>query len=132
MGIVTGDARTSFIGAVASGGGISAPLVGLFTAWLTEIADYKSRTGIEWGITGAATAILVAWLERLEPAITIVFIVMYAITAIFVHDTVSTLFGDESRTDHVTLRSVLIYGVNILVTTVVIFKVFDFMESLID
>jgi len=132
MSIVTNDASARVVGSAVFWAGLGAPLVGMFVAWSANFADYHSGTSIEWGITGAAIALLLAWLEKVDFATAIVLIVMYAITAVLVYDSVSILFGDESQTDHVTLKSILLYSSNVLVTTFVIFKVFSFIESLID
>lgn len=128
--VLTTHASAGIIGTLAFGSGFGAPFVGLFAAWSASATDYKSRTGMEWGITGAVTALLVAWLARLDFVTALGLAALYAITAVFVCNADS--FGDESRIEHITPRSLLVYGINSLVAAVLIFRVLDFVESLID
>lgn len=118
--------------AVFGGGGIGSAVVGVVVAWLENVSGHKSHAGLGWGIVGAISACLVSWLVHLPFAFSIVWIAMYAGSAIAAYRSVSALFDDGQTEYRLTPRSITIYCLGVLVTSGVIYAAFEIVGSMMD
>jgi hypothetical protein len=114
------------------GGGIGSPIVGIFVAWLTGITSYRSRIGVEWGVIGAVSALLLVGPLQLSLMALIVFGVTYAVAAVSSYRVVVMLFEDVRQTGHISFGTLAVYSVATLLISGVICSVLTGLASMLD